>query len=232
MKFQFSKDKNNIKFRFIKKILYSVFNEYSKKKLSYNWSEYPKRYDIINNLISKKGYQSYLEIGCKDDETFSKINCKYKVGVDPVSGGNIRTTSDDFFLSNKKFFDIIFIDGDHRFFQSFKDVENSIKYLNPKGLILLHDCLPRNIWEQSDPPLQYEWTGQVWKTLVKFRMMNEIDTKTIIADCGIGVIQKKKNSSILKLNKRFNKLKYNDYINNLNLYMRTIKYEDFIKEIT
>ena len=39
------------------------------------------------------------------DKNFSKINVKKKVGIDPVSGGTHRMTSDEFFSSNKEKFD-------------------------------------------------------------------------------------------------------------------------------
>ena len=49
-------------------------------------------------------------------------------------------TSDKFFKDNEKF-DIIFIDGLHTFEQTIKDIDNSIKFLRDKGVILIHDCL-------------------------------------------------------------------------------------------
>ena len=61
-----------------------------------------KRYEIINNIIKYKSYKDYLEIGCFNDENFNKIKIENKIGVDPVSGGNIRKTSDEYFKSNKK----------------------------------------------------------------------------------------------------------------------------------
>ena len=43
------------------------------KRLDYNWKEYPSRIDIIKKIIINKNYQSYLEIGCDNDESFSQI---------------------------------------------------------------------------------------------------------------------------------------------------------------
>ena len=48
-------------------------------------------------------------------QLFSKIKIKIKIGVDPVSGENIRETSDNFFKKNNVKFDIIFIDGLHEY---------------------------------------------------------------------------------------------------------------------
>ena len=57
------------------------------------------------------------------------INCKKKVGVDPVSGGTIRVTSDNFFRTNKEKFDCIFIDGLHKYAQVKKGHRKFIKFL-------------------------------------------------------------------------------------------------------
>ena len=64
-------------------------------------------------MINKNGYSDYLEIGCDQNQLFSKIKIQNKVGVDPSSGGNVRKTSDEFFKDNKNKFDIVFIDGLH-----------------------------------------------------------------------------------------------------------------------
>jgi len=71
-----------------------IFKENFSKKLTIDWSNYSKRYEIINNIILSNNYKEYLEIGCFKDETFSRINIEHKVGVDPVSGGTVRLTSD------------------------------------------------------------------------------------------------------------------------------------------
>ena len=62
-------------------------------------------------IINLKKFNNYLEIGCDQDENFSQINIKNKIGVDPKSGGTHRMTSDTFFKNNKDKFDVIFLDG-------------------------------------------------------------------------------------------------------------------------
>ena len=37
---------------------------------------------------------------------------------------------------------MIFIDGDHSFEQSRRDVEHALAHLAPEGVILVHDCNP------------------------------------------------------------------------------------------
>lgn len=41
------------------------------------------RWDIINHLIKKNNYKRYLEIGYYKGWSFDKVNCAYKVAVDP-----------------------------------------------------------------------------------------------------------------------------------------------------
>ena len=109
----------------VNNFLYLALKENFKKKINFNWDKYSQRFDIINKIIKKKGFKNYLEIGCFEDENFKKIIIDRKVGVDPISGGTIRLTSDEYFSSNKEIFDIIFIDGLHHFDQVKKDIINS-----------------------------------------------------------------------------------------------------------
>jgi len=213
----------------IANIYNSIFKERFKKKLNFDWSRYQKRYDIINNIIEKKKYSSYLEIGCFKDETFNEININKKVGVDPVSGGNIRLTSDNFFKINKNTFDIIFIDGLHIFEQVRADIKNSLMTLNKGGIILLHDCLPQRARDQFVPRSHEHWNGDVWKAIVECRTNKDIDTYTCIADQGIGAIFKQSNKNTLNLNKKkFKKMKFKDYYYNYKEYMNLIEVKDLL----
>jgi hypothetical protein len=62
-----------------------------------------KRTDIINALIQKYGYKSYLEVGTQDPTSnFDKINTEYKVSIDPFPIGEVTFvgTSNEYFESN------------------------------------------------------------------------------------------------------------------------------------
>ena len=203
-----------------------IFKENFSKKLTINWSNYSKRYEIINNIILNNSYKEYLEIGCFKDETFSKINIGHKVGVDPVSGGTVRLTSDEFFKNNKETFDLVFIDGLHEYSQVKKDILNSLKFLNKGGLILVHDCLPENMSKQAVPRYRMIWNGDVWRAIVDLRQNENIEIYTCEMDQGIGVIQKKKNTEILKIDKKINELKFKDFYENYKKYMRVISIKD------
>tara|TARA_Y100000591_G_scaffold198840_1_gene172008 strand:+ start:626 stop:1303 length:678 start_codon:yes stop_codon:yes gene_type:complete len=216
--------------KLIRKIYYKTFIENFKGKLNYNFPENFYRWDLIKYLIEKNSYKNYLEIGCDQNQLFSKVNIENKIGVDPVSGGNIRKTSDEFFKENKTNFDIVFIDGLHEYKQVKKDILNSVHYLKKNGIILVHDCMPDSLSKQAVPRYKMQWNGDVWKAIVDLRQKEELNIYTCEVDQGIGIITTKKNTSTLKLDKPISKLKFKDYFNNYKEYMRVISLEKF-KEI-
>ncbi len=193
------------------------------------------RLDLINKIIIDFQLNSYLEIGCDQDEVFSKVVIKNKVGVDPVSGGSIRLTSDAFFKKNTDFFDLIFIDGLHEYSQVKKDIVNSLKVLTPKGIILIHDCMPLSFLDQAIPRGQRKWNGDVWKSIVELRTRNDVFTCVGCFDQGIGMILKRKNDQILELSKnnnfKFKDLSYENYYQNFDKYLNLIDYNKFFELI-
>ena len=217
---------------YLRRFIYFLFNERFKKTFKYHWNNYPARYEILNKIIQKKKFKDYLEIGCFKDENFNKIIINNKIGVDPYSGGTLRMTSDDFFKNNNKSFDLIFIDGLHVYEQVKKDIINSLNFLKEGGIILCHDCLPRKIWYQTPKRMSYTWNGDVWKSIVEFRTKENVDVYTMIADEGLGVIFKRQNQNLLKLNNmNFKNLKFKDYYTNHEHYMNLITVEKFFREI-
>jgi len=215
--------------KIFRKIYYKLFIENFEGKLNYNFADNFYRWDLIEYLIKKNNYKNYLEIGCDKNQLFSKVNIDNKIGVDPVSGGNVRKTSDDFFKENKSNFDIVFIDGLHTYEQARKDILNSVNCLLDEGVILVHDCMPDSLGKQAVPRYKMQWNGDVWKAIVDLRQQENLEIYTCEIDQGIGVISKKKNTSILKLDKPINKLKFKDYFNNYKEYMRVISLEEFKK---
>jgi hypothetical protein len=154
-----------------------------------------KRWDIINKIIKKFNYNSYLEVGTQDPTSnFDKIDTPIKTSIDPFPRGPVTFTgtSDEYFKSitdNVKF-DIIFIDGLHHDDQVLKDIENSLKHLNENGTIVCHDCLPttRKMQERNDHG--GEWTGDVWKAIAKLRKeRTDLDIKVVDTDYGCGIIR-------------------------------------------
>ena len=136
-------------------------------------------------------------------------------------------TSDEFFKNNKRKFDIIFLDGLHTYEQTIKDINNSLKFINDKGVILIHDCLPKKIWNQIVPRIYGHWNGDVWKAIVEARTYADVDTYTCKADHGLGIILKRSNRNLLKLKiNNFKKLKFSDYYRNHEKFMNLIEVSD------
>ena len=210
----------------LKRFLYYIYGEKFFKRLNYNWSQFPSRMEIIQKIINQNNFKKYLEIGCDQDENFSKIRVENKVGVDPLRGGTIRSTSDEFFKSNNDKFDIIFLDGLHTYNQTIKDINNSLEHLNSNGIIIIHDCLPKKIWNQIVPRMYGHWNGDVWKAIVESRTLSNIDTYTCVADHGLGVIFKRKNRNLLNLKiNNFEKLKFSEYYKNHKEFMNPISHK-------
>ncbi|WLD13918.1 class I SAM-dependent methyltransferase [Planctellipticum variicoloris] len=158
-----------------------------------------RRDELLNALICDRGLTSYLEIGCHQNATFRAVECAEKVGVDPLRGGTLRLTSDAFFSQNERTFDLIFIDGRHTFAQSLCDVCNSLGVLNPRGAIVLHDCLPKTEMQQMPTPQPRIWTGEVWKTLAVVRTWPHVDAAVLDDDWGLGVILPRPNTDRLRI---------------------------------
>ena len=165
----------------------------------------------ISQVIMKKGYENsnYLEIGCFDDKAFNSIPLplEQKIGIDPVQGGTHRMTSDDFFSSNKKKFDVIFIDGLHTYEQCSKDCINAMNFLNKDGIIIFHDMMPRHKTEESP-----KFSGDVWK--VAYDLTKSKNVNFIIAnmDQGVGLLKVTSNSNYIKQLEIKNK-NFDDYKN-------------------
>lgn len=168
------------------------------------------RTDLINHLIEKHNLKSYLEIGLQNaDQNFDKINCEYKVSVDPDPNAHavFCKTSDEYFdvISSMaeqymvprndggqdihyKTMDLVFIDGLHTAEQVQKDFENALKILSPNGFIVLHDCNP--LKEEHTivprPTPTGHWHGDVYKFTSRLSS-NWVNYRTVDIDCGCGV---------------------------------------------
>ena len=224
-------DLNPIKL-FLNRIYYFLFIERFNKKLSFNFPQNIYRWDLIQFIINKYNYSNYLEIGCDKDQSFSRIKIKNKVGVDPISGGTIRDTSDNFFKTNKDKFDIIFIDGLHHYEQVIHDINNALDILNDNGHILVHDCLPRTIAHQAIPRYRGSWNGDVWKSIVELRTKKSLEVFTCEIDVGVGIIQKKNNTMLLDLKiDNFKNLKFSDYYYRNDEFMNVLSYNEALKKI-
>jgi hypothetical protein len=152
------------------------------------------RTELINSFIRRRQYRSYLEVGVgAGRENFACIQCENKHGIDPAADaeGVEHVDSDTFFEETNKLFDVIFIDGMHEEHQVDRDIANSLRRLNPNGVIVLHDCLPPDEWHQR-PRCDYRpgenWNGSVWKSALKYFVVSSWRCYIVNCDWGCGVI--------------------------------------------
>jgi hypothetical protein len=208
------------------------------------------RLTVLQKLIDHFNAKTYLEIGVKRGRVISSIKAPNKIGVDPkfvfprklklkkaVGLINFKTfeiTSDAFFEKEarrvlKNGIDVAFVDGLHTYEQSLRDVENCLQYLNPSGVIVMHDCNPtdsatayplkesqsfEDLAKMADagqlPGWKKSWCGDVWKTIVHLRINNkDLNVFTLDADFGLGVIARGKSDFLV--NSTLDELKKAEY---------------------
>lgn len=148
------------------------------------------RIALVNYVLRKLPMDcAYLEVGCGSNDLFDALPVSDKIGVDPVKGGTVRMTSDDFFATNTKQFDFVWIDGLHEYTQVHRDVVNSLACLKPGGWIALHDLMPVNWKQEHMPRMNLGWTGDVWKVAVEIAATRGLHFKLILIDHGVGLLQ-------------------------------------------
>jgi SAM-dependent methyltransferase len=132
---------------------------------------------------------AYLEVGCGSNALFDSLALTDKTGVDPVKGGTVRLTSDDFFAHNNRKFDLIWIDGLHEYHQVHRDVENALAALKPGGWIGLHDMLPLDWLQEHMPRIHLGWTGDVWKVAFEIAATRGLDLRVLTIDQGVAILR-------------------------------------------
>ena len=218
------------------------------------------RIDLIQHIFSITNFQNYLEIGCRKGKSFLPIRAQNKTAVDPVfkisllrrlkwllkwpanfKARYFEEESDIFFdkqkdyLEKLKTLDVVLIDGLHNFRGSLHDVLHSLDYLNPKGIIIMHDCypphdaaaIPADIFPTKEQQEQIEgwtgeWCGDVWKTIVYLQKKypDLLESGVINTDYGLGYVMfrktpiERKFSVDEKLFAEINLLTYKDMMKN------------------
>ena len=101
-----------------------------------------------NDLIYQKSwYGNTLHSNQNiQDQYFLDVNKRFGKDILENKIELHRKTSDEFFLGNKSIFDLIYIDGNHLFEFVKKDIENSLKFINNDGLIVLDDYGLKGWW--------------------------------------------------------------------------------------
>ncbi len=90
-------------------------------------------YCVDNWIKTEDGYSNldFEDIELNFDYNIQKFKNIFK----------IKKSSDDFFNTNKLFYDVIYIDGYHKSEQVFKDCVNSWKNLNKNGILICDDYI-------------------------------------------------------------------------------------------
>ncbi len=156
---------------------------------------------FLATLHSRHLFDWYLEVGCRSGESFAPVRSK-TIAVDPFFRAEIniigkkpalhvfQATSDEFFASgflarNDIRLSLAFLDGMHLFEYLLRDFMNTEAAMDPKGVILLHDCVPYGLKmtrRDLDNLPDGAWTGDVWKLIPILQKWRPDLTLTVL-DC-------------------------------------------------
>ena len=154
---------------------------------------------VINQIAKLNSSKSYLEIGISEGTTFVQVSVEDKTGVDPYpkiepdvcARLNVQVLkSDDFFVRNKKTFDLIFLDGLHTADQTAKDFANSVLCSTLKTIWLIDDVFPDSCASSARSLAQYRavravefltgrnsrpvgWQGDVFRIIANVHLVDK-----------------------------------------------------------
>jgi hypothetical protein len=147
---------------------------------------------------------TYLEVGVWRGTTLENVRATRRYGVDPAPRFDLArlpknvdvesTTSDAYFehLDHDMVFDVIFLDGEHTFRQTYADLLHALDHLDG-GVVLVDDTIPTD--EVSALPDERvsrarrkelglpgtPWHGDVWKLVVCLAQFHgELGLRTIV----------------------------------------------------
>jgi Methyltransferase domain len=176
----------------------------------------PPRVAVVAAELRRFERPRYLEIGVHTGVLFTHVRARRKVGVDPapaipgwkwwlhpntaLRGSLVEATSDGYFagVDPAAEFDVVFIDGEHSFEQSLRDVANALEHVSPEGVVLVHDVNPPTAASALPDPREAarlpggeSWCGDVWRTIVWLRATRrDLVVHTLDTDFGVGVVRR------------------------------------------
>jgi predicted O-methyltransferase YrrM len=163
-------------------------------------AEIPLRWELLNQIARHIGAERYLEIGVANGDCMRRITVGERWGVDPAPSGVaeaaatkfFREPSQEFFSRHRgrePLFDLVFIDSDHRADVAYAEVQGALALLREGGVIVLHDSNPHTEAMQEVPLREgWEWTGDVWRAIVRLRWEGQHATRVVNSDYGIAVV--------------------------------------------
>ena len=89
-----------------------------------------------------------------DDTNFKNVESNFDKNTKKIKNLNkYKTTSDNFFDNNQSYFDIIYIDGLHKYYQVKKDLNNALKFIKKDGTIICDDYFWNINGDKLDKPI-------------------------------------------------------------------------------
>lgn len=136
--------------------------------------------ELLAEVHRRLAPERYLEIGVRRGDSLALAR-GLAVGIDPrysietelqCQVALFRTTSDDYFNQSDPLaptgglpFDLAYIDGLHLFEFVLRDLINAERHSSPRGVIILHDVLPRNADEAARDKHTRMWTGDAYQII-------------------------------------------------------------------
>lgn len=157
-------------------------------------------YEIIVEIVRGCAFESFLEVGIGAGLLAGKLKDRCPLltqitGVDILGGDPppdgvewIReVASDDFFRTDDRTWDCIFVDGDHMRPQATRDTVNAMRVLNDDGLLFLHDTYPPNDLDQT---VGHMVCGDVYKTYFALAERTDLEVVTLPLWCGLTIVRR------------------------------------------
>lgn len=177
-----------------------------------------RKFDLIHALADIHGYRSLLEISTAttagsypfiDRSRFDICRrLSYLTPDDWADGAPVDYRSRDRDTSECMReiraqglrFDIVFIDAWHEYETARRDLQDELKLVTRRGLVLAHDCLPDSA--EASVPFRgdlHTWYGVSYKLYLDvLTARDDLWYCTVDADCGCGMIRKKQKSPLYR----------------------------------
>lgn len=146
---------------------------------------------LLKRLSTLNNTKNYLEIGLHRGRTFFNVDAPRKHGVDVSFRFDVdsakkpgvqffKMESDTYFskLDSSALFDLVYVDGFHRFEQVVRDFTNSLSHAHPKTIWLLSSTIPTDFFSSIPDPEssvkmrrssgdheKKEWHGNAYKII-------------------------------------------------------------------
>lgn len=191
------------------------------------------RKDIVQSFIDVRGFTSLLEIGARAVDSLGSVDVQHMVSVnkDFSLDGAIHETSRDYFFVDgaASRHDIIYIDGCHLSENVAHDIRESVRHLNPGGVVVIHDCLPDDEKYGSRTYNFGRWFGDAWRAVIEYFSVSPYLCYTVDTDCGCGIVDTKFHRDMRHRIETINRmdLDWSDFANNRDRLLRVINKTSF-----